>query len=231
MEVGEGRMAVDLNIVCCLWGDWPGNGWGPEYVNRLYRGVKKSLTTPHRFVCFSDRPIADIESGVEVRPMTSVPSWIGVLPKLVVHNPDNGFKGRVIVFDLDSIITGSLDEMCSYQGPLITRAWIAGLRRGQRLSGGDTLGFEAGSTDYLWEILKTRTRDVEQFTGGRERFVYREWAKEIKYWHEEFPGQLVSYKAHVRPTGKLPHNARVVSCHGVPRPHEINEPWAKECWR
>jgi hypothetical protein len=41
---------------------------------------------------------------------------------------------------------------------------------------------------------------------------------------------VLSYKRHVRRKG-LPANARIVSCHGKPRPHEINERWAKENWR
>lgn len=50
-------------------------------------------------------------------------------------------------------------------------------------------------------------------------------------WQEEIPGQLVSYKGDVRPNqNRLPRNARIVSAHGKPRPHEINAEWIKSCW-
>ena len=40
----------DINVVCMKWGTM----YGPEYVNNLYHMVKRNLTPPFRFVCFTD---------------------------------------------------------------------------------------------------------------------------------------------------------------------------------
>ena len=44
-----------------------------------------------------------------------------------------------------------------------------------------------------------------------------------------FPGQLVSYKKHVR-GGSLPEEARLVSFHGKPDPEDVDEDFVKRCW-
>ena len=42
--------ATPVNVICMKWGV----KYGPEYVNRLYRGVAQYLSRAHRFVCFTD---------------------------------------------------------------------------------------------------------------------------------------------------------------------------------
>ena len=226
-------MEIAVNIVCFYWRGSDRPGWedpalGVEYVSRLYHGVRRNLSLPFRFVCFTNEP-GEFARGVEIRELKPL-SWLGCLPKLEAHNPANGFRGRVLVFDLDTVIVGDLGDFTRYDGPFATRAWFKGMRRGLWLSGGDLLGFKAGETAWIWERYASDPSAVERFTGGRERYVYRHWCKELRYWQEELPGQLVSYKHHVR-RGGLPANARVVSCHGNPRPHEIDEPWINKHWR
>lgn len=234
-----GEEALGLTVACCLWGHWPygpgqsggnaGMALGVDYVNRLYRGVQRNIDTPHRFVLMCDDRLRGLEGGVVQVPLKPL-SMEGCLPKLAVHRPDNGLTGRVLVFDLDTVIVGSLDGFCDYRGPLATRAWFGGIARNIWMSGGDLLGFDAGSTNWIWERFAKDPQAVENWTEGRERFVYREWCgDELKYWQKELPGQLVSYKWHVR-VG-LPPGARAVSCHGRPRPHEIQSHCIKENWR
>jgi hypothetical protein len=59
--------AESVNVICMKWG----TKYGPEYVNRLYRGVQKHLSRPHRFVCFTEDP-AGIDPGVEIKPLPSL---------------------------------------------------------------------------------------------------------------------------------------------------------------
>ena len=39
-----------INIVCVKWG----TKYGPEYVNVLRAMIKRNLSLPHRFICFTD---------------------------------------------------------------------------------------------------------------------------------------------------------------------------------
>jgi hypothetical protein len=175
---------------------------------------------------------------MEVQELRS-PSWLGCLPKLCVYDPGLGLTGRVLVFDLDSIICGDLDPFFEAirPGVLITRAWFAGLRRGIWASGGDLLGFESpwDRGAQLFSRFQENTPEYETniSEGGRERFVYRKLlggTEEIDYWQRVAPRRIVSYKWHCRGTRQPPSGAAVVSCHGHPRPHKIREEWLKQCW-
>ena len=39
-----------IKVVCVKYG----TKYGPEYVNKLYNGVKRNLSLPHEFACFTE---------------------------------------------------------------------------------------------------------------------------------------------------------------------------------
>lgn len=236
-------MGDRVSIATFYWDGTDRPGWhdvarGFDYVSRLFNGVSRNLKQPFDFYCFTD--VGDIafhqalHEDIRVRPLNPL-SYMGCLPKLEIHNPEvrrNDMQGRVVVFDLDTVITGDLsDIVADHPEPFITRAWFKGMRRGVWLSGGDLLSFKPGLTDYLYKKYAADVAAAEHWTGGRERFIYRKWAKFLDYWQRVLPGQVVSFKNHIGRSGKIPDGARVVSVHGNPRPHEINQEWIKECWK
>lgn len=226
-----------LDIITFYWQgtdrpNWDDPELGKEYINRLYAGVCRNLTLPFKFTCFLQEGIDKngINDGIIVQYFDS-PSWKGCLPKLKAFDPANGFSGRVIVLDLDLVITGNLDEMFSYSGRFMTRSTFRKLPK--MMSGGDIIFFQAGSMPF-WDVLKEKPGKIEELTGGRERFVYRQFFSKIgmDFVQTKYPNQIFSYKRHVRRAkGKLANNCRIVSCHGRPRPHEIKENWIKEHWK
>lgn len=216
-----------ITVACCLWGAWPGEGWGEEYVVRLYNGVARNLTVPYRFVCFAD-DVSRVPEGIEARPLKA-PSWKGCLPKIYLYSPEAGLEGRVLLFDLDNVITGSLDDMAAYDGDIAVRAWFAGYPV-KKVADGDMIGFRAGCdvTRRLWADLSSDPVAAEKETGGRERWFIRERCTP-DLWQDLLPGQIVSYKNHIR-NKDLPENARVVSFHGDPRPHTLDHDWLRTHW-
>jgi hypothetical protein len=215
--VGEG-----LTIACCLWGEFPDPGWGEEYVRRLRNGVSRHLTRHHDFVCFSDRPVCI--DGIDSRPLNP-PSWKGHLPKLYVYSPEAGLTGRVILFDLDNVIVGSLDDMAAYRGPLCVRGRLTPAKG--RLPDGDMISFDAGDVGHLWEAANRK--DIEAITLGRERVFIHYVAPHCDQWQLICPDQVVSYRYCA--IKALPKEARVVSFHGRPRPHEVSHPWLQASWQ
>lgn len=228
-----------LNVVCFYWRGKERPTWGGDvtlgmdYVNRLCRGVRRNLTLPHRFICLTNVPALWQSSlDPEVESMWfDAPSWRGCLPKLKAFDPALGLEGRVVVMDIDIVVTGSLDEMFGYDGHFMTRSTFVG----PKLSGGDIVFFRAGGgMDWIWRMLTEDPDGLERRTGGRERYVYREFLhKNMDFVQDLYPGQLLSYKRHVRRyRDKLPENCRLVSCHGRPRPHELSDvPWMQKHWR
>jgi hypothetical protein len=229
-------MGDDLTIVCFLW---QGDRWskadmllGVKYVQRLFNAVERNLSMPFRFVCFSNIKY-DYSEGIELRPLLPA-SWKGCLPKVYMFCPYADLIGQVLALDIDIIITGCLDDICSYRGDFIVRSKFA---PGQEYKAdGDIIGFQANheNAKRFWYPLVEDPMRYEAQTGGRERWYYRSMfpdMRDIPRWQDKFPNQIYSYKRHCRATGKLPNNARIISCHGRPRPHELKEQWAVENWR
>lgn len=228
---------MELTIVCCLWGDWPEDGWGGEYVRRLRDGVRRNLKLPHRFVCIAD-DLGKVPFGIEALPLNS-PIWDGCLPKLNVYDSAYGFEGRVLLLDLDNVITGDLTSIASYQGDYAVRAWFAGYDRGRRVPDGDMIGFQAGgfAATALWEKFSASPQGALEVSMGRER----RFIKSILYpdlWQDELPTDyIVSYKRHVRRRGLRPENS-IVSFHdggvggGDFRPHKLEQTvsWLQDHW-
>lgn len=233
----------ELHVVCFYWlGDrWGEGDRGPEYINKLYRGVARNLSVPFRFCCFTNEPIADqLDSGIEVKPFR-FPAYegAGVLPRLYMFNLESGLlpESFVLALDLDVVIVGSLDEIVSYKGAFCVRSKFA---PGQQWKAdGDIIGFRPSLRfqHIFWDSFLADYDTALRRTGGRERYWFRHIISSYFYggdcdrWQNECPGQVVSYKRHVKRTHRLPENARIVSCHGRPRPHELTDKWAKNHWR
>ena len=226
-------MTQPINIVTFMWRGTDRPGWtdwdlNVEYVNRLYRGVKRNLSLPFKFYCFiGDTPAGGFDPAILVRPLLSF-TWLGCLPKLYAYCPSNGLVGRCLMMDLDVVVTGNLDDLAAYSGRFATRSTFI-KQEGAWLSGGDFAGWEAGTMNHLWDLVAKDRLALEKWTGGRERFVYRKHEPDSDFFQLIYPGQIVSYKRNVRGKG-LPANARLVSCHGNPRPHEIKEQWLLNNW-
>ena len=222
-----------VNIVCFYWNGNDRPGWddmllGIEYVRKLHEGFKRNTTIPFKFHCLTTLDADFFDGDIIVHELKS-PSWLGCLPKYSVFNPDYDFKGRVFACDLDVVITGNMDNILSYKGDFSTRRTFRGLAE----SGGDMVAFDGGSYQWIWDEFVEDTDKVINFTKGRERWVYRyhRKMKPFKFLQDLYPDQMYSYKNHINNGRGLPYDARIVSCHGNPRPHEINESWIDKHWR
>lgn len=219
-----------LTVVSILWGDWC-KPYGIEYVNKLYSMVKRHLSIPHDFICFTDRPneIDFFTDNIDVRPL-DMPDWPLNFKKLFLYKPGNGLKGRIFYIDLDSVIIGSLDEMASYSGEFCGIAPFNPLLRHKHTAGG-LLSFEAGYGEHIWdEVSNNLEYWVEKTKGGNERYVYKHLVENPDRWQDLYPGQLVSYRLSCRWKKEPPPDARFIAFYAVLRPHLATEKWIKEAW-
>jgi len=216
----------DLTVVCQLWGSW-GEPMQAEYVARLKAGVERHFSAPHRFICMTDTP-SRVPEGVEMLPL-GCKGWRWNLRKMALYAPENGLSGRILALDLDTIITGSLDDIASYRGRFAVLEDFYDKGR----CGGGVISFEAGtlSDDLYWPIVLDRFK-VNALTRGSERKWYRAQMPGADFWQTMFPGQIVSFKP--KPSEMLsavPDDARMVCFHGSPRPHESDVGWLNNFWR
>ena len=211
-----------------------------KYINNLYRGVERFVDRPFKFVCFTNCDF-DLDEGIEIRDFNP-PTKKGVLPRIWMFSPEAGLAGhQVLCLDLDVVIVDNLKPLLDYNGI------FAG--RGRFKSGyehqldGDIMSFKAGekAEKIFWNPFIENVEEVEKYTGGRERYWIRKQTESFAdFWNDVAPDAVVSYKWHVqRKNRKLvipnlrkpPEGASIVSCHGVPRPHRIDDNWIKEYWK
>jgi len=202
-----------------------------RYINNLFRGVRRFAECDFKFICFTNEQVK-VDRGIEIRAFPLV-SKMGVLPRLWMFSREAGLFGhQVLCLDLDVVIVGNLRDIMGYKGSFCTRRKFAPTAKLAEIDG-DIMSFYAGEENErrFWLPFVKEVERWEHLTLGRERYWIRHCTKdqEIDCWQDLLPGQVVSYKWHAR--RRLPDNARIVSCHGSPRPHEINNGWIKQYWQ
>lgn len=210
-----------LNICCVMVDNYCGRG--PEYVEVLHDMVRRNLAAgfPGRFVCFTDDPDSLRHLvGVETRKLPSgLKGWWN---KLYLFSSDAFPKGeRVLYFDLDTVITGPLDDIAAYAGE------FAILRDAYRPEGlqSSVMAWEAGKPHYYGHWLM---RGCPELPGGDQQFIEQSWLEKPQLWQDLFPGLFRSYKK--ESMDGIPNDASVVFFHGHPRPHEADG-WVPQVWK
>ena len=212
-----------VTIACVLYQgeDVPSHSVGvftPEWVDRLYRGVKRNTTRPFRFVCFVDR---DYEFNEPIETKKLVMPYRNMFSLLEPFRED---MGRVVFMGLDTIITGNIDKLMDYDGPF---AMLKDPYFERPCSGVMLFPY----TPEVWEAF---TRDHERH--AKEHTMFGTPSDMIflaTVPHEVIDGPewgIYSYKAHIKKSPDLLGKARVVYFHGKEKPHELTEGWVLEHW-
>ena len=101
-------------VVCMKWGD----RYPSLFVNRLWSMIRRHTTRETRLICYTDDSTG-IDSDVLVRPLPDIliPSYAESLWRKVSlwrsDLPD--LSGDILFFDLDMVITGSIDSFFDYE--------------------------------------------------------------------------------------------------------------------
>jgi len=187
--------------------------------------VARNLSSPHEFHCFTDSAY-DYARGIIKRPLPQ-DGLRGWWNKLALFKPGLFPDGaRVLYLDLDTLITGSLDEIAAYAGEFAmlgpffdnVSPMFAGPQSG-------VMGWGAGFGGHIWQTYVNT--DYPDLPGGDQAFL-RHVHPSPDLWQNLFPGQVVSFKA----LGAAePHaDTRIVCFHGLPRPHEATQGWVLRAW-
>ena len=74
------------------------------------------MKRPYKFYCFTEDP-EGVDKNIIIQPLKN--KWQGWWSKVNIFDPDN-YKEEsnemVFYIDLDMIVTGNIDELCSYRG-------------------------------------------------------------------------------------------------------------------
>ena len=202
-----------LTVATCFWRAnehtaEASRGYEPFWVDRLAAAFARNLTRPHRFVVFTDRAY-DFAPGIEQRRLSSeTPTWASMIEPFQIDGP-------LLVTGLDTVILGNLDAMADF----CETADVLALPRspGKSYACNAIALVPAGKTDIYsrW----AGENDMEWLRAQPHQFI-----------DDIFPGQVVSFKLHVRPRGL--GKARIVYFHGPPKMADLpDEPFIREHWR
>lgn len=246
-----------VNIICVKWG----SRYGPEYVNRLFAGVSRSLSRPFRFICVTD-DLSGLNSKVESVPFPEDPGikrgWPDVLVKLMLlEDGFAGLAGPTLFLDLDVLITGPIDCFFEYKPGknCIIHNWVGGMRaimnKRPAVGNSSIFRFEAGCSGYVYEtFMAERHRAEDRSIFNTEQAFLTYAMREVEWWPEEW---VRSFKRHCRPlfplnllvAPKLPKDCKILVFHGRPDPdeayagykgkklhhHTLPARWTDEFWK
>lgn len=173
-------MNTPATIVCIKWGTL----FGPEYVNRLYSGVRRNMSRPVRFICMTEDTHGfhpDIETlNLPVEPFLgpmndalAVANRQGAMRKVSLFKPGliPNLEGPVLGFDLDVVITGRLDDIYDMApGKIAMRHDWTEKRKGRPTGHGSVFRYDPEAHTFLYNDLAANPyAEVEKARGSEQR--------------------------------------------------------------
>lgn len=212
--------------VCCVW---QGNKYGSEYVDRLRNMVARHMTVPYHFVCYTDRD--ELRGlGIDIVPSggLNLPGWWG---KMATFMPSAAGRRR-IYFDLDTVITGDLTPLATYDGP------FAVCENFTKLAGHPNWPCDYGSCvmslppDWGWHVWdrfwSNRDFIMRQCTHGDQQAIEQLHPGAVHLQDVMPEGYFIGYRdlSAIKPDG-----ASIVIFAGASKPDNCNHRWVTDEWR
>lgn len=213
--------------------------WGTKYgvddVAKLEAGVGRHLKQPHRFVCFSEHPLAidNIEVGhIPDLALTKVP---GCFARLRVFDPswqEAWFSDRLVNMDLDTVVTGSLDPLFDRPEPFVILQG-ANAKNPCKFNGSIFM-LRAGAHPEIWSDFSLDAAAKIPFHEFPDDQGWL-WHKlpNAAGWYCGPESGVYAFQKPQWPTGDvLPADARMVVFPGWRDPSKFTHlGWVKEHWR
>lgn len=247
---------MDTTHFVCVW---TGQKYGIEFVHKLHASILRNYSGSMSFTVLSDNcPWLQVSSEEQNAPMPRIivvpPGITGYWNKLYLF-ARTGKQGlphwpkgeRIVYFDLDVLIRGSLDWLtqlsCSANYPL----WMAQDSIWPECCNSSMMMWRAGSnyTAPIWEHWiaagQPLARALPHSKGDQAWIEARAGEQGIPpaRWQLQAPGHVVFYYS-PRPNSKKwdtldkpPAGTSVVVFHGKPHFDTLQHtiPWVKEHWR
>jgi hypothetical protein len=162
-------------VICISWG----TKYGSVFINKLYGMVKRNITPPFTFTCFTDsREGLNPEILCEELPPLGIENMptntMGIWQKSRLWGPTLGsLRGPVLFLDLDLVIVGSLDDFFT-----IGKADDVVLARNQttpfeRLGQTSVFRFPVGKLVSLQEKFRADPQAIADEYKFEQRYVTR----------------------------------------------------------
>ncbi len=210
-------MSENLIIACVKWGRTFPAAWA----NILYDMVRRNLPeTPFDFYCFTDNA-ADLNPDISARELPgNLNNWWNKLYlfKEGIFPPGQ----RIIYFDLDTLITGEIDDIVKYSGDF---ALLGDFYRPGGYGSG-VMMWPGGTNHHIWREFEKAGRPNLQ---GGDQIWLEKTRPGADLLQDLFPGKFASFKVNCRPLP--PEGTSVVCFHGEPKQDNADERWVADLWK
>jgi hypothetical protein len=232
-----------LNFACVYYGDkYSKPATAPwSYIQNLYNMVKRNLTIPHRFICFTDNVIIHKRkefkhSDIEFRKFKRH-DFEGWFNKLQLFSPQSELEGDTLYMDLDIVIMKNIDCF----GTIGESKNFVGMNDFNPTSGlfnSSIMRFNNQYHNIIWEEYIKKRGDFTKMHGDQEIISSiikdhkdtisfpDEWTQSYKWLNRK------GERYHIdKMTYEQDPNAKVCVFHGNPNPHESTQEWVKSLWK
>ena len=185
-----------------------------SWVEKLYWGFRRNLTVRFRFICFTDRERELPPFIHQMRITSESPAYNDFTEPYKLNRP-------MILVGLDTIVVSNIDHYVQYCLTANKTALPAAIYRPKTVCNGVAL------------VPSNQKWIFDEWNGENDMKVMRDHYANgrVEMLDKIFPNEIVSYKKHVKPVGRLLPENKIVFFHGKEKPHELNEPWIREHWR
>ena len=227
-----------INFDCIYYG----NKYSFPYVKNLHNMVERNLTTPHKFICFTDNTVIAQRkefrsTNIEFRQFKRH-DFNGWFNKLQLFSPDSNLDGNTLYMDLDVVIMQNIDSFAT----IGESKNFVGMNDFNPTTGLFNSSIMRFNNEYhsklIWdEYLKRRSEfhscTVDQeivsklIIGHKDTISFPdEWTQSYKWLNRE------GKRYHVeKMTYEQDPNAKVCVVHGNPNPAESTQKWVQDLWK
>ena len=172
----------------------------PEYIERLYNGLKRHSKVDFEFVCYSDTDVV-CDKLIPLPKDTDIQQhW----HKMSFFDKEFTGEGEIIVMDIDQVVVSDITDMLAYpveDGELVSyHKWWSKNPNALPINGG-WYKFKAGTLDVVWNTYATdpihhqekywKNGTVHYKYFGEQNFVY-DTCIENGHKVTQMPGQWVA---------------------------------------
>ena len=231
------------NYVVCLK---HGKKYGPEYVNTLARMVKRNLTIPYTFVCFTE-DTTGIDKSIVTYPLPALSEAHGWWYKPMFFNKDLPVKGNILYMDLDVVVFRNINKLFTFNPEkfCIIRDFNRSLRSDWKKMNSSVFRYQTGTMHYLYDEFARHPKHYIHRMHGDQDYIHDQTKRDdFVWWPDEW---IQSYKWEMRDRrdliridGKrnfkedkppiIKDQTAIAVFHGEPHPHDCNDSWVTKNW-
>lgn len=182
---------------------------GVKYERRYVEALAKQIPPWIKFCCLTDSVI----NGYDTLLMRGYKGW---LAKMELFSPEHSWLRPCLYLDLDTFIVGDIEPILLSEPTDLWLTWDF-YRRERANSGIMLIPKDTSAIWGEWIRYSNVVKRDGDFLNDQPH----------KILQSKFSG-ILSYKVDCQK--ELPRGARIVCFHGKPRPHEVENGWARDYW-